>query len=238
MFRMFTQFHNFMEVEYLPVVFPDERKQQNTVHFAETTSYAMANALNVLQTSHSFGDMMLSARATELTKEGGSNYMVEMAWVENSFNISSSEAVLLLDQFLAMNPDSNGHVQIHGFLTAYGLGWSPLCEKIFGNLDVEKKGSITFRQFLSGSAQIKKQPTFMTACETAFAKFSDNLTGHISVGKSVVHGAIGETLCQLFDADSDGIVRRDDFMNCLQKNPLFIALFAANVKFDDQMDTL
>ncbi|RWV90448.1 hypothetical protein BHE74_00005706 [Ensete ventricosum] len=82
------------------------------------TSYAMANALNVLQTSHSFGDMMLSARVAELTKvkitayfnlcsqERGSNYMVEMAWVENSFNISSSEAVLLLDQFLAMNPDS------------------------------------------------------------------------------------------------------------------------------------
>ncbi|RRT61461.1 hypothetical protein B296_00040765 [Ensete ventricosum] len=32
------------------------------------TSYAMANALNVLQTSHSFGDMMLSARVAELTK--------------------------------------------------------------------------------------------------------------------------------------------------------------------------
>ncbi|CAL9149856.1 lysophospholipid acyltransferase LPEAT2-like [Musa acuminata AAA Group] len=244
MFRMFTQFHNFMEVEYLPVVFPDESKQQNTVHFAERTSYAMTNALNVLQTSHSFGDMMLSARAAELTKERGSNYMVEMAWVENSFNISSSEAVLLLDQFLAMNPDSNGHVQIHGFLTAYGLGWSPLCEKIFGYLDLEKKGSITFHQFLSGSAQIKKQPTFMTACETAFAKFSDNLTGHISVGKmghinqSIVHGAISETLCQLFDADSDGIVSRDDFMDCLQKHPLLIALFAANVKFDDQLDTL
>ncbi|XP_028068680.1 lysophospholipid acyltransferase LPEAT2-like [Camellia sinensis] len=38
MFRMFTQFHNFMEVEYLPVVSPLENQKENAVHFAKRSS--------------------------------------------------------------------------------------------------------------------------------------------------------------------------------------------------------
>jgi len=80
---MFTQFHNFMEVEYLPVVYPPEIKQENALHFAEDTSYAMARALNVLPTSYSYGDSMIMARAVEAGKVNCSNYMVEMAWVKD-----------------------------------------------------------------------------------------------------------------------------------------------------------
>ncbi|XVE86272.1 hypothetical protein DITRI_Ditri18aG0022100 [Diplodiscus trichospermus] len=43
MFRMFTQFHNFME-----------------------TGQAMPSAFNVVQTSHSFGDLMLLMKAAQL----------------------------------------------------------------------------------------------------------------------------------------------------------------------------
>jgi len=57
-----------MQVEYLPVVYPPEIKQENALHFAENTSYAMARALNVLPTSYSYGDSMIMARAVEAGK--------------------------------------------------------------------------------------------------------------------------------------------------------------------------
>jgi len=82
MFKMFTQFHNFMEVEYLPIVLPPEIKQENALHFAENTSYAMAHALNALPTSYSYADSMIASRATEAGKANCSNYMVEMGWVK------------------------------------------------------------------------------------------------------------------------------------------------------------
>uniref|UniRef100_K3XX94 Phospholipid/glycerol acyltransferase domain-containing protein n=1 Tax=Setaria italica TaxID=4555 RepID=K3XX94_SETIT len=106
MFKMFTQFHNFMEVEYLPVVYPPEIKQENALHFAENTNYAMARALNVLPTSYSYGDSMIMARAVEAGKANCSNYMVEMAWVKDMYGVSTAEAMELLEHFLAMNPDS------------------------------------------------------------------------------------------------------------------------------------
>ncbi|TYG47389.1 hypothetical protein ES288_D11G334500v1 [Gossypium darwinii] len=107
----------------------------------------MASALNVLQTSHSFGDLMLLMKAAELQQERPWSYMVEML-----YHISSLEAVDFLDKFLSMNSDTSGCVKLHDFL------------------DVEKNGSITFKQFLFGIAHVMKKPLLMQACELAFAE--------------------------------------------------------------------
>jgi lysophosphatidylcholine acyltransferase/lyso-PAF acetyltransferase len=146
MFKMFTQFHNFMEVEYLPVVYPPEIKQENALHFAEDTSYAMAHALNVLPTSYSYGDSMIMARAVEAGKANCSNYMVQMAWVKDMYGVNTAEAMELLENFLAMNPDSNGRVKAQEFWAHFGLDCSPLCKKIFHYFNSGITDSITFRQ--------------------------------------------------------------------------------------------
>jgi hypothetical protein len=131
---MFTQFHNFMEVEYLPVVYPPEIKQENALHFAEDTSYAMAHALNVLPTSYSYGDSMIMARAVEAGKANCSNYMVQMAWVKDMYGVNTAEAMELLENFLAMNPDSDGRVKAQEFWAHFGLDCSPLCKKVLKKL--------------------------------------------------------------------------------------------------------
>uniref|UniRef100_A0A453SLP2 Phospholipid/glycerol acyltransferase domain-containing protein n=1 Tax=Aegilops tauschii subsp. strangulata TaxID=200361 RepID=A0A453SLP2_AEGTS len=90
MFKMFTQFHNFMEVEYLPIVYPPEIKQENALHFAENTSYAMAHALNVLPTSYSYADSMIASRAEEAGKGqllklyGGNGLGKRSVWCKHS----------------------------------------------------------------------------------------------------------------------------------------------------------
>ncbi|KAG4128462.1 hypothetical protein ERO13_D09G022400v2 [Gossypium hirsutum] len=49
------------------------------------TSQAMASALNVVQTSHSYGDLMLLMKAAELQQERPWSYMVEMARIESVY---------------------------------------------------------------------------------------------------------------------------------------------------------
>ncbi|PPE00173.1 hypothetical protein GOBAR_DD02826 [Gossypium barbadense] len=238
MFRMFTQFHNYMEVEYLPIIMPPDNEKLSAVHFAERTGQAMASALNVVQTSHSYGDLMLLMKAAELQQERPWSYMVEMARIESVtplYHISSLEAVDFLDKFLSMNPDTSGCVKLHDFSRGLRLKACKLSEEIFGFLDVEKNGSITFKQFLFGVAHVMKKPLFMQACELAFAECDvrgdnycmkeelSNILRHAipDLNEDEVHG-----LLNLFDSNTDGRISRDDFITCLRKNPLLIALFS------------
>ncbi|KAL6873912.1 hypothetical protein ACP4OV_013994 [Aristida adscensionis] len=238
MFKMFTQFHNFMEVEYLPVTYPPEIKQENALHFAENTSYAMAHALNVLPTSYSYGDSMIMARAAEAGKANCSNYMVEMAWVKEIYGVSTAEAMELLEHFLAMNPDNDGRVKAQDFWALFGLDCSPLCKKIFHYFDFDNKESITFRQFLVGCAHLRKQPLFQGACETAFDKCRDPEAADISRAQladalrlsmllSSDDGML--KLFKTFDLDGDDKISKDDFLSCLARLPFMIALFAAPI---------
>ncbi|KAL5199667.1 hypothetical protein ABZP36_020870 [Zizania latifolia] len=238
MFKMFTQFHNFMEVEYLPVVCPPEIKQENALHFAENTSYAMAHALNVIPTSYSYADSMIMARAAEAGKVNCSNYMVEMAWVKETYGVSTSEAMELLEYFLAMNPDKDGRVNAQDFWAQFGLNCSALCKKIFQYFDLDNKESITFRQFLVGCAHLRKQSLFQGACETAFEKCRDPVTCAIS--REQLADVLRSSMLQLtdggmmklferFDVDDDDRVSKDDLMACLSKLPFLIALFAGRI---------
>lgn len=235
MFRMFTQFHNFMEVEYLPLVSPHENRKENAIHFSQRTSSVMASALNVVQTSHSYGDFMLFSKASELNQENPSQFMVEMAWVDSLFHIKSLEAVDFLETFLSMNPDPSGKVEFHDFLRVLRLKPCSLSEKIFGFIDVEKIGKITFKQYLLGSAHILKQPLFKQACELAFTEC--DVDGKNCILKQELRDAVTLAvpntsedeifgLHSLFDVDGDGRISKYDFLSCLKRHPLLIALFS------------
>lgn len=235
MFRMFTQFHNFMEIEYLPVVSPSEHHKESAVRFAEKTGRSMARALNVVQTSHSFVDYLLLTKADDSGQENPSLFVVEMAKIQQLFHLSSSEALDFLDIFLAMNPDPSGNVKIQDFLRVLRLKPCALSEKMFEFIDVGKNGKISFKEFLVGSAHVLTQPLFRQACLVAFTESDidqDNYINEQELGVSLmpamgslsadeIHG-----LFSLFDGDNDGQISKGDFVNCLRRNPLLIALFS------------
>lgn len=241
MFRMFTQFHNFMEVEYLPVVRPSQIHKENITFFAERTANSMATALNVLQTSFTYGDMLLLMKAVELKQENPSRYMVEMGNINSSYRINTMEALEFLEKFLSMNPDSSGNVKIEDFLRVLRLKPCSLSEKIFAFVDIEKTRKITFQQFLLASNHIMKQPVFQRACEFSYAKCSAGKHDYINeqefgeairLGMPNVKDHEVNELFKLFDTDSDGKIRKHEFLGCLRRNPLLVAIFSPLLQED------
>ncbi|KAJ0642086.1 putative plasmalogen synthase [Helianthus annuus] len=242
MFRMFTQFHNFMEIEYLPVVSPSEHHKESAIRFAEKTGSAMARALNVVQTSHSFVDYMILSKAADSGQENPSLFVVEMAKIHQLFHLSSSDALDFLDRFLAMNPDSSGTVNFQDFSRVLRLKACNLSHKMFEFIDVSKSGKVTFKEFLVGSAHVLNQPLFRRACEVAFSESDIDEDCYISMqelGASLMPamGSLSDDevhgLFTLFDGDGDGWISKGDFVNCLRRNPLLVALFSSHFLHND-----
>ncbi|KAJ0914248.1 putative plasmalogen synthase [Helianthus annuus] len=234
LYRMFMQFHNFMEVEYLPVISPAQHQKESAARFAERTGRAMASALNVVQTHHTFADYALLSKAAEAGQENFAPFMVEMAKIQKLYHLSSSEAVDFLERFLAMNPDSSGCVNYQDFIRVLRLKHSRLSENIFGFVDVNKNGLITFKEFLVASAHVLKLPLFRRACEVAFNESDEDKDRYLSSlefggSTSLAIPALAmneiQALFEMFDIDGDGRINEDDFATCLRRNPLLIAHF-------------
>ncbi|XP_057843646.1 lysophospholipid acyltransferase LPEAT2 [Cryptomeria japonica] len=240
-FRMLTQIHNFMEVEYLPVIFPIESKMENPAFFAKKVGYSMAKVINVVQSEHSHGDLILATRASQIGLVSPSSYLVEMAKMDRLFKLSIEDAVGFLEKFASMHPDSSGRVNIDNFLAVLGMPRTSFSEQIFCFFDVEAQHSITFTEFLYGSMSILKQPKFPLVCEFAFKYCDINGKGFLSKEEverilELAFPCISQNnvyqIFKIFDLDGDEAVSWDDFKTCLERNPVFIALFSALIGKD------
>ncbi|KAH7433311.1 hypothetical protein KP509_07G063300 [Ceratopteris richardii] len=232
--RMLSQLHNFMEVEYLPVIYPTSREKDHPALFAKKVKRVMAKALNVPSTSHSYSDLILSTKLKEPKNDDFASYMVEMAKMEKLFHITTRESAVLLEKFQALDTNCSGRLTESQFLDALDLPKTTISQQIFGFFNKEDEGSISFREFLAGSAFILKHPSFGMMCKVSF-EFCDfrkqGFLSRVEIERSLrlVFPELTSTQVQKFekklDVDGDGIINWDDFRDFLHKYPELLALF-------------
>ncbi|BBN16600.1 hypothetical protein MPTK1_7g07720 [Marchantia polymorpha subsp. ruderalis] len=233
LFRLMTQFHNYMEVEYLPIIKPTFTEQKNPRLFAERVRVTMAKALNVMVTDHSYED---AALATEATKQGVDSgaILLEFTKIERLFHLSSKDAKHLFSKFRALGCGKRGVVAYEDFAQALELPNSPLARQLFQFFDRESSGYITFHQYAFGLAFILKHKYFTEASEATLKYCAGDESDHLrrdDLGvklKDVIPSLSDEQVSKIFDrldTKKTGEVSRADFLSFLEANPEYVALF-------------
>ncbi|CAM6085757.1 unnamed protein product [Calypogeia fissa] len=236
LFRMLTQVTNHMEVEYLPVVYPTKREIDNAGAFAERVRFVMAAALNVPETEHTYGDLMLAVRSSELKLNPATTMMVEMGRMERLFRLTTTEVNEYLDKFVKMDTTHSGFVTMDQFLEALDLPKCPFSEKIFLMFDKSEQGYINFKEFVAVLAFLSKHTEFASLIKSSFegcGAQNDGVLTQLELEnslRSVFPDIPQNQVQQMFkklDMDKDGVISWEEFRIFLEKNPELLAVFVA-----------
>ncbi|CAM6010689.1 unnamed protein product [Sphagnum balticum] len=233
LFRLMTQFHNFMSVEYLPVIHPTQAEQKNPQAFAERVRVTMAQALNISVTRHTYEDAALVMEAVKL-KLDSKAAILEFGKFEKLYQLQVKILKHWLHKFLAMDPTKRGIVTYQDFIRALDLPDCALLGQIFSYFDRSEQGSINFSQYVAGVAFIAKHKKFKEAIEATF-KFcggdGDGLldkTEARSSFREVIPSITNQQIHVLFDkmdAKKAGIISRGDFAHFIEGNPEYLLIF-------------
>ncbi|KAG0574120.1 hypothetical protein KC19_VG235600 [Ceratodon purpureus] len=231
-FRLMTQFHNFMLVEYLPVIHPTVAERKNPIQFGERVRLTMARAMNTSVTNHTFEDAALAMEAVRL-KIDSASAMLEFGEFKKIAPFTVKEAKRCLSEFVTMDCSKRGAVTYKEYIKAINLPDCLLLQQVYRYFDRVNCGHISFRQYAAGIAFISNHSRFKEAVKAAYdfcggggadspdeATFLRSLRALIpSVSKQQVH-----SLFDKLDLKNGGILRRADFASYCDDHPDFLLL--------------
>eukprot|EP00475_Leptophrys_vorax_P017947 TRINITY_DN24511_c0_g1_i1.p2 TRINITY_DN24511_c0_g1~~TRINITY_DN24511_c0_g1_i1.p2 ORF type:complete len:271 (-),score=24.87 TRINITY_DN24511_c0_g1_i1:54-827(-) len=243
LWRLMSQPHNRMRVEYLPPVVPTPAEQKDPRAFAERVRLLMARRLNLCLTDHSFGDVLLALEAKKLRLPTGTA-CVEFGVFEKLFRLDAREAKEYLRKFKKMDVDRSGTIGYEGFIAALGLPDSAAARTVFDMLDQADRGRINFREFLAGLVFVSRHPRFRESVEATFKRLDADADGQLSVdearqGMKLIFPPISEEqlslLCELLGLGSKSHLSWDDFQHFLHLHPEYlVAILAADLTEDGE----
>ncbi|KAL2630212.1 hypothetical protein R1flu_014898 [Riccia fluitans] len=168
-----TQVHNYMEVEYLPIIRPSFAEQKNPRLFAERVRTTMARALNMMVTDHSYENAALATEAAKRGVDSGAS-LLEFPKFERLFHLGSKDAKRFFSNFRALNCGRKGIVTYESFVEGLGLPDSTVLRQLFQFFDRQDSGHITFHQYTFGLSFIAKHKYF-TEAPAAIFKYCDGV---------------------------------------------------------------
>ncbi|XP_073390454.1 lysophospholipid acyltransferase LPEAT2 isoform X2 [Physcomitrium patens] len=232
LFRLMTQFHNFMSVEYLPVIHPTLEETKNPNLFAERVRLTMARAMNTSVTQHTYEDAYMAMEAVRL-KIDSASALLEFGEFKKISPFTVKEAKRCLSKFLALDCSNRGAVTYKDYIKAVDLPDCFLLQQVFRYFDRTNSGHINFRQYATGIAFISGHSRFKEVVESAynFCGGVENLLDETALHRSlrVLMPSVSKQQVHLLfnriDVNKGGLLRQTDFSSYCDDNPDFLLLF-------------
>lgn len=172
------QFHNYMEIEILPVYKPDTEEIHDAKLFARNVREQVARYLNIPVTEHTYEDTRLMVQASQQNLPSVAG-LVEYQKISTKLGMRMDTMKELLDKFAAMDSNRDGLVDINEFAAYLGLPVTKHVKHLFSLYDRDDSGYVDFREYLIGLALVSQPANSEEAMQLAFQAFDMNGDGRV-----------------------------------------------------------
>jgi len=177
--KMAMQFHNFVEIDFLPVYTPSEEEKADPILYAENVRSVMAKHMGVPVTEHSYEDAKLIILARDLKRIEATTSIV-YSQIQKLYKMDSKATAGLLRKFAEIDNHKTGSINYSQFATVLDLPESDELLEYFELIDMNNTGLINFKEFLVGVCVVGNQDcTNNSAFSAAFKIFDSESTGRI-----------------------------------------------------------
>jgi len=225
--RMMLQFANFCTVTILDPYVPNEKEIEDPILFANNVRTAMADALEIGTTDHSYDDVWFSFNAIK----GKVSQDFEIGQVKKMYDLDLDALKVLLRRFKEFDKDNSGTLSKGEFEHALQLEGrqSASIDRLFSFFDTDNSGNVSYREFIQALALLSGRCSSLSQAKLAFLIYDVDGTGRVQVQllrdaleKSVAHTAIsGEQPPSklLASAPASGDLSFDEFWKLIEKEP-------------------
>ncbi|XP_031567229.1 lysophosphatidylcholine acyltransferase 2-like [Actinia tenebrosa] len=234
------QFHNYLEIEILPVYKPSCEELLDAKLFARNVREQMASVLKVPVTEHTYEDCRLMLEATQ-KKLPASTGLVEYQKISTKLCVRIDSMKDLLHKFSEIDTNADGRVDLQEFAAYLNLPITPQIEELFSLYDRDESGDIDFREYLIGMALVAKPASSDDSIKLAFEVFDVNKDGRVGELelKHILQSAYPSIrerdincIFRRIDVNNRGYVTYEEFYAFAKSNPEYAVIFDSYRKED------
>ncbi|KAJ0054850.1 hypothetical protein NL108_006281, partial [Boleophthalmus pectinirostris] len=173
------QFHNSMEIEYLPVYKPSEEEKENPALYAENVRKLMAKALEVPLIDLTFEDrkMMLSNGPLRIFNFSA---LLEFNQLVVRLGLKASNTSVLEQQATKARKLQGERLSVEDFAQGLGLPVSDKLQQVHGMFDEKEDGHIDYRHYVIALSTVCQPQEPKETLKLAFKMYQNEDDGSVT----------------------------------------------------------
>uniref|UniRef100_A0A5F9DCN0 EF-hand domain-containing protein n=1 Tax=Oryctolagus cuniculus TaxID=9986 RepID=A0A5F9DCN0_RABIT len=162
------QFHNQVEIEFLPVYSPSEEEKRDPALFASNVRRVMAEALGVSVTDYTFEDCQLALAEGQL-RLPADTCLLEFARLVRGLGLKPERLERDLDKYWERAETRlRGKVSLAQFAECLEVAVSPVLEDLFALFDEGGAGEVDLREFVVALSVVCRPSRTLDTIQLAF----------------------------------------------------------------------
>ncbi|XP_053330912.1 lysophosphatidylcholine acyltransferase 1-like [Spea bombifrons] len=232
------QFHNYVEIEFLPIYTPSEEEKQNPALYAHNVRRVMAKALGVSVTDYSFEDCQLALAEGQLRLPSDTS-LLEFARLVRSLGLKPEKLGKELDKFSESAWKRKGEkINLKEFAEYLSVPVTDKLEDLFALFDENDEGAIDLREYVIALSVVCRPSKTLETIQLAFKMYESEgsktiVEEDLAIILKTALGVSELNVTDLFraiDEEDKGKITYDDFNRFAEMNPNF----AADYLYPDQ----